>query len=91
MMLDGSRNVCSEQHDIENYFIKYYSTLWNSSSSYFEYGTGRAFLSYLHTLSFEGRALLSRHVSIQGLFHTIRSMAKGKIPGLDGLNVEFYY
>ncbi|GBG60582.1 hypothetical protein CBR_g8604 [Chara braunii] len=42
------------------------------------------------TLSDTARLDLDRPVSLEELTQTVKSMAKGKSPGIDGLSVEFY-
>lgn len=87
---DLSGNIFSDQLDNENCFINFYKDLWSSSSSFNLDSLLNAMLNDFPTLSIENGFDLVKPISLREVYHSLASMPRGKSPGPDGLNVEFY-
>lgn len=87
---DNAGNIFTSQDDIENCFLNFYKDLWSSSSSFNLAQTFQALLDDFPILSPEDKIALTKPVSKGEVFRTFRSMPRGKSPGSDWLNVEFY-
>lgn len=75
---------------MENCFLSFYNNLWTSPSShtfdFFLYATPND----LPVLTDLDREFLIRPFSKKEIFKTLNSMDRGKSPGPDRINVEFY-
>ena len=80
----------TNQKDIENNFIDFYSNLWKSSCK-LSFNNAFNALSYDHSkLSAADMVFFVKSVTIQEVYQILKGMANGKSPVPDGLNVEFY-
>lgn len=83
-------NSFNDQSSIKNCFNNYYKTLWSSLSSHNLNFYLHAIPDDLPTLTELDRETLIRPVTNLEVYKTLKSMPRGKSPGPDGLNVEFY-
>ena len=90
---ENNDNITDEKEivqEIANYYEKLYSDenfdKENSLKSFEEFSSNVK----LETLNEEQKQFLERHISEKELLDSLKSMAKGKSPGIDGLPVEFY-
>lgn len=74
---------------MENWFLNFYKNLWSSSSPH---NLDSTFMLYLMICLFLLIWMESFYQDLPpwGFFKTLHSMPRGKSPGPDGINVEFY-
>lgn len=87
---DNSSNIFSSQCDIETCFTDFYKNLWSSTSTFSVNSLISAIPNDLPTLSEKDIEQLIRPVTKWEVFAALSSMPRGRSPGPDGLNVEFY-
>lgn len=90
VLIDNSGNSLSNQQDFENCFTSFFQDLWRSNCKWSFEDLTKALLPDHKTISTKDSIFLTKPVTYREILSTLKSMAKGKIPGPDGLNVEFY-
>lgn len=90
VLIDNSGNSLSNQQDFENCFTSFFQDLWRSNCIWSFEDLTKALLPDHKTISTKDSIFLTKPVTYREILSTLKSMAKGKIPGPDGLNVEFY-
>lgn len=83
-------NSFTDQASIENCFSNFFLDLWGAKGRWSFEDLVKALPPDHNSLSNEGKVLLTKPVSYLEILNTIKSMAKGKSPRPDGLNMEFY-
>lgn len=87
---DISGQNFTAQTDIESCFTSFFQDL-RSPKCRWSFPNLIRSLSPDHIfVSEKDKAFLTKHVTYSGILATIKSMAKDKSPGPDGLNVKFY-
>ncbi|XP_039135720.1 uncharacterized protein LOC120273142 [Dioscorea cayenensis subsp. rotundata] len=87
---DNNGNIFTLHDDIENEFLSFYHNLWASSSSPTLDYVLSVIPDDLPALLFDDKDELIKPVTKGEVFRTLRSMSRGKSPGPDGFNAEFY-
>lgn len=87
---DNSCNTFTNQTDIEGCFLNFYQKLWSSSSHLSVDSIFNDMLDDFATLTDVYWVELIKPLSKKEVFQTLKSMSHGKIPGLDGLTLEFF-
>ncbi|XP_039116442.1 uncharacterized protein LOC120251854 [Dioscorea cayenensis subsp. rotundata] len=87
---DFSGNILTSRGDIENSFLDHYQNLWSSLSTLSLDQTFSILPDDFPTLASDDKEDLIKPVTKGEVFRTLRSMPRGKSPGPDGFNVEFY-
>lgn len=80
----------TEHSDIVNCFSDFYHKLWSTSSNLNQDSLFNMIPDDYPILSEEDRAALIKSITKREVYRTLSSMPRGKSPGPDGLNVEFY-
>lgn len=84
-------NSITDPSQVASQFQQFYESLYKSQSVH----TQREIQSYLNTIQFprlnpEQVKLMDAPITIQNVTDAIAQLAKSKVPGLDGLPLEFY-
>ncbi|KAJ0976534.1 hypothetical protein J5N97_012008 [Dioscorea zingiberensis] len=87
---DSDGNLHTEHQSIGNAFIDFYTKLWTPSSTANFEDLVKGLPGDLPTIDSIDREMLDRPITLAEIYRTLRAMPKGKSPGPDGFNAEFY-
>ncbi|KAJ0983713.1 hypothetical protein J5N97_011968 [Dioscorea zingiberensis] len=87
---DKVGNILTDPSEIEATFIQHYTDLWASSQHTSDFSIFDSLPDDLPLLTQEQGLELTKPITRTEIFQTMKTMPRGKAPGPNGLNIEFF-